>query len=265
MVTREYRNPLQLSKDIISHYEMKKIAFYDIETTGFDKEENRIILISLGYLLDCENIIIKQYFAESLEEETLILKTFAEALKDFNRWSSFNGIAFDEPFLVKRMEQNQIKFKVPKEHIDLYRFIRPYYKQLGMERCNLKSVERHIGIERADQIDGAMSVHLYFQYLHTGDIPLIDVIMLHNYEDVLSLPKLFRLLYEIDLNSNLQREDSLTKKQLKYIKFLLIKKKISIKVNYNKISKKTAGKIIEALVKPEINIDEIYNIIKNSY
>lgn len=265
MITREYRDTIELSRDIISYYGMEKIAFYDIETTGFDKEENKIILISLGCFLDAENFTIKQYFAQNLDEEKLILQAFTQDLRDFKCWSSFNGIAFDEPFLIKRMELSNIRFTSPGEHIDIYRLIRPYYKQLGMERCNLKSVERYIGIEREDQIDGGISVQLYFQYIQKRESSLSDIIMLHNYEDVLNLPKLFSILYEIDTDCNLQREDCLTKKQLKYIKFLLLKNRVSPDINYNKLSRKAASRIIDTLLKSNIDVDEIKSIINNSY
>jgi uncharacterized protein len=265
MINREYRDTIELSEDIISHYGMKNIAFYDIETTGFDKEENKIILISLGYFLNSENFIIKQYFAENLEQEKQILQAFSKDLRCFERWSSFNGIAFDEPFLIKRMEANRIKFTAPADHIDIYRLIRPYYKQLGMERCNLKSIERHIGIEREDQIDGGISVLLYFQYLQNQESSIKDVIMLHNYEDVLNLPKLFGIIFEVDTNCELQREDCLTEKQLRYIKLLLSKNRLSIDINYDKISRKTASKIIDVLLKPRTDIETIKDIINSSY
>ena len=91
-----------------------------------------------------------------------------------------------------------------------------------MKRCNLKSVERFIGINRKDEINGGISVKLYEEYLSTGRIRIWrDIIMLHNYEDVLNLPKIFKLRYKIETNDDLEREDIITDKQNKYLRYLL--------------------------------------------
>ena len=52
---------------------MMDVAYFDIETTGFDKEEDSIVLISLGSFIDDKNFSIKQYFAECLEDEAEVL------------------------------------------------------------------------------------------------------------------------------------------------------------------------------------------------
>ncbi|KGM94347.1 DNA polymerase [Clostridium novyi A str. 4552] len=256
---------LNLKCDIYNKLLEDNILFFDIETTGFDKEKEKVILISGGWFLENKKFIIKQYFAEYLDEEIEVLKAFKEDVIKFNSWCSYNGKAFDEPFIKKRMDINNIEFTPPKEHIDLYRIIRPYYKQLGMERCNLKSVEKYLGIHRADQIDGGMSVELYYNFLDTKDERLRYVIMLHNYEDVLNLPSIFKLIYDIKKNTNLKREDGITKKQLDYLRFLLRKNNVEIKYNLEKISKKAASRIIDNILRGNVDVDKFSAIIKDSY
>lgn len=265
MFCKEYEEKLKLPEEIVNKYDMKKIAYFDIETTGFDKDVDKVILISVGYYIDDSIFKVKQYFGENLEEESQVLNIFKNDLKKFNKWSSYNGIAFDEPFVKRRMEKNNIDFEVPNEHIDLYRFIRPYYKKMGMDRCNLKTVEKFIGIEREDTIDGAISVELYYNFLETKDDKIKDIIMLHNYEDVLNLPKIFELVYEVENNVNLIREDVITEKQLRFLKSLLKKNNISLKVNVDKISKKSASKLIDALLKGNYAVEELNSIIVSSY
>lgn len=201
MYLREHKVKRQLPVNLFIKYNLKEVAFFDIETTGFDKENDRVILISFGFYENESQYRVIQYFAENLADECYIIKGFLDDLKNFNKWCSYNGKAFDEPFIKRRAELLGINFVLPKEHIDLFRIIRPYHKQLGIERCNLKTVEKHVGINRQDKIDGALSVKLYCEYLQTSTDNLRDILMLHNYEDVLNLPPLFALVDEVNNRS----------------------------------------------------------------
>ncbi|WMJ80832.1 ribonuclease H-like domain-containing protein [Clostridium sp. MB40-C1] len=265
MLSKQHLIDVEVPKKIFKYYTLDKILFFDIETTGFDKIKNNVILISCGHFIEKNKFMIKQYFGENLREEKKILYYFGKELADYKIWCSYNGIAFDEPFIKRRMEINNIHFALPSKHIDLYRIIRPYYKQLGMERCNLKGVEKFLGIGRADTIDGGISVELYNEFLQSEDYNLTETIMLHNYEDVLNLPKIFKVVYNIDHNEELKREDCITDKQLKYLKNLLRKNKINMEGDLDRISKKAASRIIYSILKGEINESKFQHIIKNSY
>jgi len=265
MFIKEYNDLLDIQEKVFNIYSMGDIEYFDIETTGFDKEEDSLILISLGRFMDYNNFSIKQYFAESLEDEKEVLSNFVEDLEKYNKWCSYNGIAFDEPFIKKRMEKHSIHFESPNQHVDLYRLIRPYYKQLGMERCNLKSVERHIGIQRKDKIDGGISVDLYKEFLVTNEQALKETIMLHNYEDVLNLPKIHEYIHKVENNHTLTREDGITERQLKYLNNLLKKNNLVLNIQLDRISKKAAARIIDQILKGYRDCEEMSNIINNSY
>ena len=265
MIVNTRKEDIKIPLDIFKRYRMDEIAYFDIETTGFDRENNNIILISLGWYDDDYNFTIKQYYAESLEEEYDILKSFGKDIKNFNAWSSYNGMAFDEPFIKYKFDKKNLDYDLPEKHIDLYRHIKPYYKKLGMKRCNLKSVERFIGINRKDEINGGISVKLYEEYLNTRDEKLRDIIMLHNYEDVLNLPRIFKLRYKIETSDNLEREDIITDRQYKYLCYLIKQNSINVKFNVRKMSKKTASKLIGELLKGTKDEEELKKIIKESY
>ncbi len=265
MFIKQYNEVLNIKEDLFKVYDMNNVAYFDIETTGFDKEEDSIILISLGRFKDNKIFCIKQYFAESLEDEYEILYSFGKDILEYDKWCSYNGMAFDEPFIKKRMEKHNIFFEVPKNHVDLYRRIRPYYKQLGMDRCNLKSVEKHIGIEREDQIDGGISVDLYKKFLLTSEEALKETIMLHNYEDVLNLPKIHEFIYKLENNHKLIREDVITEKQVKYLRSLLKKNNIILESDLERISKKAASRVIDHILKGCRDSNELKIIINNSY
>lgn len=265
MEIKEYEQVTTIGESEFLKCNMENISYFDIETTGFDRESHSIILISLGKFLGKNKFKIKQYFADDLKDEKEILYKFSVDIQKDNIWCSYNGMAFDEPFIKERMVQNNICFTSPRYHVDLYRIIRPYYKQLGMERCNLKTVEKYIGINRRDKIDGGISVDLYEEFLLSKDKHIKDTIMLHNYEDVLNLPKIHELAIKIKDSNILVRKDCITEKQLKYLRVLLRKNKINLDIQLNRISKKAASHTIEYLLKGENNSDELVNIINSSY
>lgn len=253
---------INISPQIVLHYNMSNIAYFDIETTGFDKENDNIILISLGYYIDSDIFTVKQYFGEGLEDEKNILENFLQNLKNFKIWCSYNGKAFDEPFIRHRINKYGIQFNLPDQHIDLYRMIKPYKHQLGLERCNLKSVERYAGIVRKDTIDGGISVELYKKYLRNRDKKLREKIMLHNFEDVFNLPSIFQIVWKIENESDFIREDHITEKQLSYLNYLLTKNNVIINIELKKISRKSASKVISALLSGKTDSDELKEIIE---
>jgi uncharacterized protein YprB with RNaseH-like and TPR domain len=218
MFIKEYEIKVVLPSEIFNKYKMDAIAYLDIEATGFDMEYDRIVLISLGYYLNEDEFKIIQYFAESPYEEESLLKELKKAMGSFQRWCSYNGTAFDEPFIVKKMNKFNLNFRMPSEHIDLFRMIRPFYRQLGMKGCSLKSVEQFIGIERQDEINGARSVEIYNEYLVEQDEKLKEILMLHNYEDVLNLPKIFKVINTIENGLDFKRKEKLAKKQMSLLK-----------------------------------------------
>lgn len=264
MYFREYEDEILLDEELVEKYGLRKVAFFDIETTGFNKVSDIIMLISLGYF-DKNKFITKQYFAEYIEDEVNILKEFKENIKEFDIWCSYNGIAFDEPYVIKKMDMHNIEFNCPGEHIDLYRKIKPYQKQLGLERCNLKSVEKYLGVNRKDKIDGEVTVQLYKQYVYTNNDSIRDTIMLHNYEDVLNLPILFKALHEIETNPRIKKEPNITENQLRYLKILIRKNNMKLESNLKCITKKAASKAIDAILKGNYNSEEVDFIIKDTF
>ena len=214
MFIKEYKIKVILPNEIFRKYKMDTIAYLDIEATGFDMEHDKIVLISLGYYLNEDEFKIIQYFAESPCEEESILKELKKAMGNFEKWCSYNGTAFDEPFVVRKMNRYNLGFRLPREHIDLFKIIRPFYKKMGMKSCSLKSVEKFAGIKRRDEINGARSVELYNEYLVKHDEKLKEILMLHNYEDVLNLPKIFKVINIIENDLELKRKEKLAKKQM---------------------------------------------------
>jgi len=213
MYIKEYQIKVVMPREIFSKFKMDTIVYLDIEATGFDLEYDKIVLISLGYYINKDEFKIVQYFAESKGEEESILKELKKAMARFQTWCSYNGTAFDEPFIIRKMYRYDLGFRMPREHVDLYKIIRPFHKKMGIKNCSLKSVEQFIGINRKDEINGAIWVELYNEYLEKHDEKLKEILMLHNYEDVVNLPEIFNVINIIQNDLDLKRKEKLAKKQ----------------------------------------------------
>ena len=78
-------------------------VFFDIETTGFSPANTTL------YLIGCARrkgnlICIDQFFADTPDEEHLILAAFLELLKPYRTLITFNGLGFDIHYLTAKCQ-----------------------------------------------------------------------------------------------------------------------------------------------------------------
>lgn len=201
------------SGSLNAYFRDGKLGVFDIETTGLDPEKTSLILI--GFLkVEGKKATAYQYFAENLLEEGNVIKEF---LKDLDEWSknaedllpmvTYNGARFDVPFMEERMRANGIEDsgRVLDRYydFDLYQVVR-YYSPLKEILPNLrqKTVEEYMGfkVSRSDEISGAESIGLYFDYVRSKDEDALEKILLHNRDDILQLYRLLAVLKETDLH-----------------------------------------------------------------
>lgn len=259
IITRKSRKILD--DNIIKEFHLNKYIFLDIEATGFNKIEDKIFSIALGYI---ENNIYKAKVIFEEEDETLLLQNFLQIIGDKNKFCTFNGKAFDEPFLQSRLEFNGFNKLEIDYHIDLYRIIRLYKSSLNLEGISLKSLEKYLGIERKDNISGKECKELFYEYMEYKNKTLKEYMIIHNLEDILYLPRVFYILKEIK-DKNLKRDNLISKSQVSFIKYLIKKRKPKIKkIEFLNLSKKEGSKIIYHLQQKTIDEDEINNIIKEN-
>ena len=156
---------------------------FDIETTGLNSNYCKVILI--GILFNQDNkAVIKQYFANTEDDEKELLLSFINDIKNYKNHITFNGLTFDIPFLNTRLKKHNIDFSLSKnDDIDILKLIRPFKEKLSLSDCKLKTIEKYLGIYREDTISGKESVDLYKRYSVNQDIDLKEKILLHNYED----------------------------------------------------------------------------------
>jgi len=178
---------------------LKDIVFFDIETTGLSPASSSLYLIGAVYYQQME-WHTRQWFADSLSAEQEILQDFFHFLKDYKVLVSYNGDAFDIPYLQKCASQYSLETDF--SHLtsfDLYRRIRPLKKMLQLESLKLPVLEEFLGISRSDEFNGKDLIPIYKEFLETQDETLYQALLLHNEEDLKALPQLMPLLGYLDI------------------------------------------------------------------
>ena len=169
----------------------EEILFFDIETTGLSPKSAQIYSIGL-LLFKATEMEIVQLFANSLSEEIEVLQGFQEYCKAKTQFISFNGKAFDTPFLEKSYSQYGLKSPLTDlPQLDLFKMIQGRKKFYQLPSYKLKECERFLGIQREDVYTGGELVYVYLEYLEHPTEEAKALLLQHNFEDLLYLPSLF--------------------------------------------------------------------------
>ena len=175
---------------IEEYYDPQEVLMFDIETTGLSASSSFIYLIGVNLKKEgCWHII--QLFNDDGMSEPEIISTFMDILKDYKYLVEFNGDSFDIPFVRKRLEYINRKQGTDIidrfddiTKIDLYKLIRPYKKALGLANLKQKTIERFLGINRIDQMNGGELINVYFQYLTYKNKKYRSLLLQHNRDDM---------------------------------------------------------------------------------
>ena len=172
----------------------EEILFIDIETTGLSPRNSELYLIGTGHFKDGK-WLISQFFAESTKQEEQVLSAFSDFSSNFSKLVHFNGDRFDIPFLQAKYEEHKLSDPFVKmESCDLYKCVRPFKSQLGLSDGKQKTVENFLGIDREDKYDGGKLIAVYKDYEESRSDELLQLLLLHNYEDVKGMLKLLPIL-----------------------------------------------------------------------
>lgn len=169
---------------------LSSAVFLDLETTGLAGGTGTVpFLAGLGFYAD-GRFKVGQYFLGDLAEEGRMIREMGRFFRDMNFTSvvTYNGKAFDIPLLETRFALNREPFPLDElPHLDFIFSARNLWKH-KYESCRLFHLAREIvEAERSEDIPSAEIPLRYFQYLRTGDFSLIEPIIYHNQEDILSL------------------------------------------------------------------------------
>lgn len=169
-------------------------VFFDIETTGFSPANTTLYLI--GCARRKGNIIcIDQFFADTPDEEHLILSAFLELLKPYRTLITFNGLGFDIHYLTAKCQTYGMPAPFLEfSNLDLFRALSKFKKIFKLPNLKQKTVEKFLGIGREDLYSGGDLINVYHQYVATQEEEARYLLQIHNYEDVLGMIDLLPIL-----------------------------------------------------------------------
>jgi uncharacterized protein YprB with RNaseH-like and TPR domain len=162
----------------------------DLETTGLAGGTGTVpFLVGLGFYRDGLFRLV-QYFLHDLAEEGAMLKELGRFFQemDFRSIVSYNGRAFDLPILETRFILHRQRLPLAGlPHLDFLFAARGLWKH-KYENCRLFHLAREVvQADRGEDIPSAEIPFRYFEYIRSGDFSLIEPILYHNQEDILSL------------------------------------------------------------------------------
>jgi uncharacterized protein YprB with RNaseH-like and TPR domain len=170
--------------------DLSSALFLDLETTGLSGGVGVVpFLVGLGFYRE-DKFQVLQFFLGDLAEEESLIKELSRFFSQMNFRSlvSFNGKGFDLPLLETRFILHGQPLSLSGlPHLDFLFSARSLWSH-KQESCRLYHLAREIlEAEREEDIPSAEIPFRYFQFLRSGDFSLIEPVLYHNQEDILSL------------------------------------------------------------------------------
>lgn len=195
----EIASGLDISGDILAclsqdetfrELDLSTALFIDLETTGLSGGSGVVPFnVGMGYYRD-DKFVVGQYFLGEMAEEERMIQELAEFFKemDFQSVVTYNGKSFDIPLLETRFILQRQPFLLSGlPHLDFLFPARRLWSH-KYESCRLFHLALNVvQTGRTEDIPSAEIPWRYFQYLQTGNYDLIEPILYHNQEDILSL------------------------------------------------------------------------------
>ncbi len=180
-----------LSRDrTFAGLDLSTALFLDLETTGLSGGVGVVpFLVGLGYFREGKFCISQFFLSDIGEEQTFIgeLGRFFSGM-DFQSVVTFNGKAFDLPLLETRfILQGEPLLLSGLPHLDFLFSARSLWSHKH-ESCRLYHLAQEVlDAHREEDIPSAEIPTRYFEFLRTGEFSLIEPVLYHNQEDLLSL------------------------------------------------------------------------------
>ena len=196
---RRFSTPENMSKIFREAYPPslteKDFLFLDTETTGLSGGAGTIAFqVGLGYF-DADRFVVEQFLIRDYHEEAAMLTALLACCARFSVIVTFNGKAFDIPLLKNRLIMHRKSaVTLPVFQADVLHPARRLWK-LRLGSCTLSRLEAALlGIEREDDLPGALVPQAYFQYLRDRNFAPMERVLQHNQQDIVSLAQLFFFL-----------------------------------------------------------------------
>lgn len=191
-IGRRHRRSDPLLLEASRFHAPEDFVFLDIETLGLFSRP--IILIGLARVRG-GSIAVRQYLLRSVvEEEAALTAVLPDLEAEGTALVTFNGRAFDLPYIRERLAYYGIPADLGMPHFDVLHFARRRWRD-SLATCRLGALETGVlGVDRENDVPGRMVPEFYDAYQRTGNPgPLVPVVE-HNRQDLVSLARLFAIL-----------------------------------------------------------------------
>ncbi len=161
-----------------------RFCLLDIETAGLSSEA--LFLVGLLHL-GSTGIHIHQFLARDYSEEPALLAESVRLLEEADVWFSYNGRAFDLPYIQDRLRYHRLPAVKCRRHVDILIQARRQFSG-KLQDCKLLSLERELfGRARLADIPGAQIPEAYRRFVSSGDTDQLAIVMQHNQLDLMAL------------------------------------------------------------------------------
>ena len=163
-------------------------VFLDLETTGFSSTP----MFLAGTLFARDGCVtVTQLLARDYSEEVAIIAMLDDLLSRFDFCITFNGKAFDMPYVRERAKYHKIDLKAAPQQFDLLHPARRIWKHT-LPNCRLVTLEWYVlGRRRVGDVPGWEVPCIYHDFVHTKDAGKLRDVLRHNLIDVVSMAELF--------------------------------------------------------------------------
>jgi len=170
---------------------LTRALFLDLETGGLQSSP---VFLAGTMHWNGEDFVLRQYFARHYGEEAALLAAVSDHARGFEALVTFNGKAYDAPFLTARALTHGVELQLPRHHLDLLHHARRQWRE-ELPDCRLTTLEwrvcrrRRVGDVPGDQIPG-----LYHDYVRNGDPWRLVPVFHHNLLDVTTMADILHTL-----------------------------------------------------------------------
>ena len=176
-----------ISSLLLTEDMLKQSVFFDIETTGLHWKSSHLCIIGMVYH-DNGQWKMTQIFLESPLDEQEALAYFMDILRDRHTLIHFNGSSFDIPYLTRKCALYNVGHPFDTMNsIDLYHRLSYLKKLFPLTSFRQKDLEYLADFKRSDQLSGKDIITVYQDYLKSADDCELDLLLLHNREDLLGM------------------------------------------------------------------------------
>jgi uncharacterized protein len=188
---------------------VERLRFFDLETTGLSGGTCTLAFLAAVGRIEGGDFELTQLFLEDFPGEGIFIEALLKLFGEGDAMVSYNGKAFDMPLLRTRCVMNAMPPPRLACHLDALFASRRLWRRVH-GGASLGLLEREVlGIERAEDLPGAMIPEAWLDFARKGDNPLMRLVLSHNADDVIGLARLAARLQSIfdDPRSRLAQSD----------------------------------------------------------